>query len=154
MLDKLRAEALALIAATAQCTMSTMGPAGVQATVVACLVRNDAIYVLVSSTSDQLFNIEHHSEVVLTTPLWHLRGAAHALAEVEGQYGLVPRDLAWSANDQGYRIVTIWPLRMHIESGGNRCYPETIDFELPRRRGQPIRRATNQLARDSEDSVN
>jgi hypothetical protein len=85
MLDKLRAEALALIAATARCTMSTTDPAGVQAAVVACMVRDDAIYMLVPSTSDQLFNIEHHSEVVLTSPLWHLRGTAHAPAEEDGR---------------------------------------------------------------------
>ena len=39
MLDKLRVEALALIAATPHCTLSTTGPAGVQASVVACVVR-------------------------------------------------------------------------------------------------------------------
>ena len=143
MLDKLCAEALALIAATAQCTLSSMGPAGVQAAVVACLVRDNGIYVLVPSTSDQLFNIEHHTEVVLTTPLWQLRGAAHALAEDDG---IAPRDLAWSANDRGYRVVAVCPLRMQIEPGGCRCYPETIDFDLSRRPGSlPIAcRSTDQ----------
>src|SRR5437899_712998 len=130
MLDKLRAEALALIAATAQCTLSSTGPSGVQAAVVACRVRDEGVYVLVPSTSDQLFNIEHHSEVVLTTPLWQLRGAAHALAEEQRRDDSAPRDLLWSAHDQGYRVVAVLPLRMHIEPGGHRRYRETIDFEL------------------------
>ena len=56
MLNKLRAEALALIAATPQCTLSTSGPAGVQASMVACLVREDCVYILVPSTVDHLFN--------------------------------------------------------------------------------------------------
>ena len=81
MLKKLRAEALTLIAATPYCTLSTIGPAGVQASVVACVVREDCVYVLVPSTVDQLFNLEHELEVVLTSPLWQLRGAALALGD-------------------------------------------------------------------------
>jgi hypothetical protein len=135
MLDKLRDEAMALIAATMQCTLSTAGPAGVQAAVVACLVRDRGVYVLVPSTSDQLFNIEHHTEVVLTTALWQLRGAAQAFVEEHGRHNSAPCDLVWSAHDQGYRVIAVFPLRMHIEAGSHRCYRETIDFELPRRPG-------------------
>ena len=69
MLDKLRAEALALIATTSHCTLSTMGPASVQASIVACIVRDDCVYALVPSTADHLFNLEDHMEVVLTTAL-------------------------------------------------------------------------------------
>jgi len=72
MLDKLRTEALALVAATPHCTLSTIGPAGVQASVVACVVREDCVYVLVPSTIDQLFNLEHELVVVLTSSLWQL----------------------------------------------------------------------------------
>jgi hypothetical protein len=131
MLDKLRAEALALIAATTQCTLSTTGPAGVQASVVACRVHDASIYVLVASTSDQLFNIEHHTEVVLTTPLWQLRGAAHALTEEDGRHS-ARRAVVWSAHSQGYRVVAVFPLCMHIEPGDHRPHRETIDFELSR----------------------
>ena len=69
MLGTLRAEALALIAATPDCTLSTIGPTGVQASVVACVVRDDCVYVLVPSTVDHLFNLEHELEVVLTSTL-------------------------------------------------------------------------------------
>jgi hypothetical protein len=166
MLDKLRAEALALIAATTQCTLSTMGPAGVQAAVVECLVRDHGVYLLVPSTSDQLFNIEYHTEMVLTTRLWQLRGAAQVLAKEDGRQASAPHDLVWGAHGQGYRVVAVFPLRMHIEPGGHRRYAETIDFELSSRPGgQPVaRRATEQArpraphgvqpAQDSEDSLN
>src|SRR5436305_1407724 len=43
MLNQLRAEALALIAVTSDCTRSTIGPAGVQASIVPCLVREDLV---------------------------------------------------------------------------------------------------------------
>src|SRR5690242_17872420 len=101
MLDKLRAEALALIATTSSCTLSTIGPAGVQASIVACVVREDCVYVLVPSTVDHLFNLEHELEVVLTCALWQLRGAALALGESEGLYGTAPHDLSAYANDAG-----------------------------------------------------
>src|SRR4051812_41330429 len=100
-LHKLRAGALALIAATSHCTLSTIGPAGVQASVVACAVREDCVYVLVPSTVDHLFNLEHELEVVLTSPLWQLRGAALALGASDGRHGTAPIDMSAHARDAG-----------------------------------------------------
>ena len=128
MLKKLRAEALALIATTPHCTLSTTGPAGVQASVVACVVREDCVYVLVPSTVDQLFNLEHEPEMVLTSSLWQLRGAALALSEADGLRGSAPHDLSAHASTAGYTLVEVFPLRMHIEPDGRRRYRETIDF--------------------------
>jgi hypothetical protein len=128
MLKKLRAEALALIAATPYCTLSTTGPAGVQASVVACLVREDCVYVLVPSTVDHLFNMEHELEVVLTSSLWQLRGAALDLSAAEGLHGTAPATISAQARAAGYALIEIFPLRMHLEPGGRRRYRETIDF--------------------------
>jgi hypothetical protein len=128
MLNKLRAEALALIAATPHCTLSTIGPAGVQASIVACVVRQDCVYVLVPSTVDHLFNLEHELEVVLTSALWQLRGAALALTEAGELQGTAPDDISASAWAGGYTLVEVFPLRMHIEPAGQRQYRETIDF--------------------------
>lgn len=128
MLDKLRNEALALIAATPQCILSTVGPAGVQAAMVACIVRADCIYVLVPSTADHLFNLEHEKEVVLTTTMWQLRGAALALGAVDGLHGAAPREITARARTEGHALVEVFPIRMHIEPGGQRRYRETIDF--------------------------
>lgn len=128
MLDKLRNEALALIAATPQCILSTNGPAGVQATVVECIVRANCIYVLVPSTADHLFNMEHDTEVVLTTVLWQLRGAAIVLGGADGPRGTAPRELGTRARIEGQVLVEVFPIRMHIEPAGHRRYRETIDF--------------------------
>ena len=129
MLDKLRNEALALIAATPQCTLSTIGPAGIQASIVSCIVRADCIYVLLPSTAEHLFNLEYDSEVVLTSTLWQLRAAALALGAVDGLQGTAPHEIR--AGTEGHALVEVFPLRMHIEPGRQRRYRETIDFYLP-----------------------
>jgi hypothetical protein len=130
MLNKLRAEALALIGATPHCTLSTIGPAGVQASVVTCAVREDCVYVLVPSTVDHLFNLEHELEVVLTDLLWQLRGAALALSEVGVLQGTVPYDISAQARAAGYTLVEVFPIRMHLEPADGRRYRETIDFSV------------------------
>jgi hypothetical protein len=130
MLNKLRAEALALIAATPHCTLSTIGPAGVQACMVACLVRENCVYVLVPSTVDHLFNLEHELEVVLTSSLWQLRGAALALSDAAGLQGTAPADISAQAKAAGYTLVEVFPLRMDLEPAGRRRYRETVDFSM------------------------
>src|SRR5689334_3398915 len=122
MLDKLRAEALALIATASQCTLSTMGPAGVQASIVACIVCDDCVYALVPSLTDHFFNLEYHTEVVLTTALWQVRGAALVIGGVEGCHGTAPCDVRVRAKAEGYTLVELFLLRMHIEAAGPRRY--------------------------------
>jgi hypothetical protein len=129
MLDKLRAEALALIATTSHCTLSTMGPAGVQASIVACIMRDDCVYALVPSTADHLFNLEYHTEVVLTTALWQLRGVALVIGGADGLHGTAPHDVSRCAKMAGHTLVEMFPLRIHIEPAGPRRYRETIDFD-------------------------
>jgi len=83
-----------LIATTSHCTLSTMGPAGVQASIVACIVRDDCVYALVPSTGDHLFNLEYDTELVLTTALWQLRGAALVIGGADGLHGTAPHDVS------------------------------------------------------------
>lgn len=142
MLDKLRADALNLIAGTPQCTLSTTGPAGVQASIVVCIVYDQCVYLLVPSTADHLFNLEQDGEMVLTTQLWHLRGIALALGGPDGLRGTAPRTLSLHAQAQGYVLVEVFPLRMHIEATRQRPYPETIDFDSRSRLGASTTRAT------------
>jgi hypothetical protein len=130
MLKKLRTEAFALIAARPHCTLSTIGPAGVQASLVQCLVREDCLYVPVPSTVDHLFNLEHELEVVLTNSLWQLRGAALALSDARGLQGAAPPDISARASAAGYSLLEVFPLRMHLEPAGRRRYRETIDFMM------------------------
>jgi hypothetical protein len=136
-LDKLRAEALALIAATPHCTLSTLGPAGVQASIVTCVVRDDCVYILVPSTADHLFNLEHVLEVVLTTRVWQLRGAALVLGGAGGRHGTAPHEIDARARIEGHTVVEVFPLRMHLEAAGPRRYRETIDFDIHARTAAP-----------------
>jgi hypothetical protein len=140
MLNQLRDDALTLIATTSHCTLSTTGPAGLQASIVTCLVHDDCVYALVPTTADHLFNLEYDTEVVLTTSLWQLRGAALVLGRADGLHGTAPYDVSARARTAGYTLVEVFPLRMHIEAAGPRRYRETIDFDAA---------ASNQLcARD------
>src|SRR3712207_9218906 len=113
MLSQLRAEALALIAATPHCMLSTMGPAGVQASAVTCAVHAGCVYVLVPSTIDHLFNIEHEFEIVLTSTSWQLRGAALAIGETTGRHGTAPGMIEACAHDGGMTLVEVFPIRIH-----------------------------------------
>jgi hypothetical protein len=97
---------------------------------VSCLVREDCVYVLVPSTIDHLFNLEHQLEVVLTSPLWQLRGAALALSETDGMQGTAPHHINAQARATGYTLVEVFPLRMDLEPEGRRRYRETIDFSV------------------------
>jgi hypothetical protein len=130
MLDKLRAEALALIASAPHCTLSTAGPAGVQASIVTCAVCDDCLYALVPATADHLFNLEHSTELVLTAPPWQVRGVALALGETDGLHRTVPHELLARAGAEGYTLIEVFPLRIHIEPTGSRRYRETIDFDI------------------------
>jgi hypothetical protein len=128
MLSQMRAEALALIEATPECILSTTGPAGVQASAVTCVVHADCIYMLVPSTIDQLFNIEHELEVVLTGASWQLRGAGLAIGEATGLRGTVPAAIQARARAACTVLVEVFPLRMHFKLIGRQQYRETIDF--------------------------
>lgn len=138
MLDKLRAEALALIGAAWHCTLSTIGPAGVQASVVGCMVLDDCIYILVPSTVDHLFNIKHTMEVVLTTTLWQVRGVGLALGGEHGPQGTLPHEICTRARAEGYTLVEVFPIRIHLEAAGSRRYRETIDFDMHTRSTVPV----------------
>jgi hypothetical protein len=131
MLTQLRAEALALIAATPHCILSTIGPAGLQASAVTCVAQADCVYALVPSTVDHLYNIEHEHEVVLTSASWQLHGVALAIGEGAQRRGTAPDALQMHAHATGMTLVEVFPLRMHIEAAGPRRYRETIDFDLP-----------------------
>lgn len=130
MLDKLRATALELIAQTPHCTLSTTGLAGLQASNVVCAVHADCVYMLVPSTADHIVNLEQGIEVVLTAPLWQLRGIPLLLDATQQMHNTAPSELRRQARTQGYTIVELFPLRMHIEAANQRPYRETIDFVM------------------------
>src|SRR5215216_2622595 len=129
MLGKLRAEALALIATTSHCTLSTMGSAGVQASIIACIVRDECVYALVPSTADHLFNLEYHTEVVLTTALWQLRGVALVIGGTAGHHGTAPHDVSRRAKMEGQTLLEVFPLRVHFVTAASWLW-EFLAFTL------------------------
>ncbi len=128
MLDKLRDYALATLAENESCTLSTSGPAQLQASVVRLAVRGGKLYLLIPVTSDHLFNLEQEPTVLLTTRRWQLRGTAVLLKPA---YTAPPPDLA-SLFDPALAhtagIVEVIPHQMHIETGQGQPHRQTIDF--------------------------
>jgi hypothetical protein len=51
-----------------QITLTTWGPADLQAALVCCEARDLQLYVLVPQTSDLLFSLEHRPDVLTVTP--------------------------------------------------------------------------------------
>jgi hypothetical protein len=129
MLDKLRDDALTIVAGTPECALASFGPAGLQSSYVACQVRDGCIYLLVPLTSDHLLNVEEQGDVLITTPTWQLRGAAMLLAADEPRVGL-PGDLIAHALEQGRVVLEVFPVRMQVEPGVRERYRETIDFGI------------------------
>jgi hypothetical protein len=105
-------------------TLSTHGAAGIQANVFACESTGLWLYLLVPRTSDHLFNLEHHPEVVVTTEAWQLRGVACiALEQPVGLALLQQPDAAWC------EVVMVRPTRLQIEPQGGLGHAETIDID-------------------------
>ncbi len=121
MLDHLRQQVTQALAATHSVTLSTYGPAGIQAGVFSCQAAETRLYLLIPLTSDQLFNLEHETAVVLTTPEWQLQGEAHILNHM-------PAHLTQTADSHWYKVVEIAPTRLHLHPHNGRTTPETIDL--------------------------
>lgn len=122
MLDKLRDQALNTLAAGSTGTLSTSGPAGLQASIITYRVAHHKIYTLIPITSDHLFNLETEPRVILTTPEWQLTGAA---AMIEPSPALLA--LFKSPETRWRQWVEITPQRVQLEPG--LAQPRiTVDF--------------------------
>ncbi|MCB0196608.1 MAG: pyridoxamine 5'-phosphate oxidase family protein [Anaerolineae bacterium] len=123
MLDKLRDQALNTLAAGSTCTLSSSGPAGLQASVIPYRVADHKIYILIPTTSDHLFNLETEPRVILTTPEWQLTGTA---AMIEPPPSLLA--LFTSQETRWQQWVEITPQRIQLEPGPSQ--PRiTVDFQ-------------------------
>lgn len=120
MLARLRAMAIEHVSRASRCTLSTVGPAGLQATYVHCQVRDGRLYLQVPKTSDHLFNLEYIQEIVLTAEQWQLHGRARILADVDTD--IAPGVLAHHV------VVEVTPVQVHIEASDTDPYPLTVDF--------------------------
>ena len=123
MLNHLRERVTETLSGVRTATLSTHGAAGIQASVFPCACAGLRLYLLVPRTSDHLFNLEHNSQVVVTTETWQLRGVATITAERPAELALLHKpDAAWC------EVVMVHPTRLQIEWPGGAGHAETIDI--------------------------
>ena len=128
MLDKLRQQAMEILAENESCILSTTGPAQLQASVVHLAVYDNRLYLLIQATSDHLFNLEHEPAVVLTTQHWQLRGTAVPVKPIYTAPTSETAGLFDPAQTHTGSIIEVIPQQMHIEAGKRQPYRQTIDF--------------------------
>lgn len=125
MLDDLRQRVVAILSAASRVTLLTSGPADLQAVFGRCESSGLRLYVLVPRTSDLLFNLEQHPEVLVLTSEWQLRGTASELPPAQRPPNLAllaAPEAAWSV------VVLVTPQRMHWLGDGVKDVAETIDL--------------------------
>jgi hypothetical protein len=124
MLNHLRQRVTETLSTARSATLSTHGAAGIQANVFPCEVVGTTLYLLVPRTSDHLFNLEQHPEMVVTTETWQVRGTAFIVTERPAGLALLEQpDAAWC------ELVAVRPTRLQIERPGGTGYAETIDID-------------------------
>lgn len=125
MLEHLRRRVSEALSKTREATLSTFGPARLQAAVVLCEFENLRLYALIPRTSDQRFNLETNPDVVATADGWQLRGRGRIVAPGEWPRALrlrVAAEAAWCD------LVEIVPDRAQLFAGAERAEAETVDF--------------------------
>ena len=88
MLDWLRRDATEWQAGLTACILASAGPAGVQASQVDCLSQGLRLYLLLSTESDHLLNIETTGEVARASDGWRLTGEGRCLGDDPGPWVL------------------------------------------------------------------
>ncbi|MBK9054670.1 MAG: hypothetical protein IPL78_28310 [Chloroflexi bacterium] len=126
MLDHLRQRVIETLATVRSATLSTYGPAELQATLLSCEAVDMHLYLLLPATSDHVLNLENQPEAVVTTSDWQLRGLALILDSAD-----YPPDLSLyrKPEAQWSRLVEIRPTQLHIRRRHGWGYSETIDVE-------------------------
>lgn len=123
MLEHLRRRVETALAATNQVTLSTCGPADIQSSMVECTARGMRLYLRVPQSSDHLFNLEHHSAVVVTCKQWQVNGCARVMEASEDLSSIL-------AEEDGVRrwseLVEVTPARIQVYRSGD-TPGETID---------------------------
>lgn len=125
MLDHLQQHVIELLAPIQVATLSTCGPAGIQAEILPCEALGMSVYLLVPGTSEHLYNLEGQSSLVVTTNEWQLNGAGRVLMPSEAPDGLT---LLKPAQSCGCLVIEVKPIRLQVGSAGGRGFSETIDF--------------------------
>jgi len=126
MLEHLRQRVAGVLADARTVTLSTTGPAGLQASRLSCESSDIELFVLVPRASDHLFNLETEPNVAVVNEFWSLTGKAHVLSRAEVPDGLA---LTRSPSENWSEVVQIHPVRVHLLQHDSRSPAETIDVE-------------------------
>lgn len=123
MLDYARQRAIEVLKQVCRAVLVTSGPAGVQASEVACEAAELEIYLLVPRTSDHLFNLEHKPRVMLLSARWEVRGKALVQSGSARDLDLLHTpEAAWCA------LVRAEPDEVQIRRAEGWGYSETIEL--------------------------
>ena len=121
MLDHLRQKAAQTLASTRSVTLSSYGPADIQASRVLCEAQDLTLYIVIPRSSNHLLNLENRPAIVATTDTWDLQGNARVLNREEIPVGI-------ALPETGSAIIAIQPTRLTIHSLTGLGNIETIDF--------------------------
>jgi len=127
MLEHLRQRVVETLASIQTATLSTSGPAGIQARAFPCEARGLHLYLLIPGVSDQLLNLEYDPTAVVSTPAWQLHGSVLILNLRDAPAGLV---LVHDPDAVGCVLVQIRPFRLQINRRNGWGFSETIDIEI------------------------
>jgi hypothetical protein len=125
MLEPLRRRVHEALLSETGATLSTNGPAGIQAGFFPCAADHLTLYLLVPASSDLLFNLETEPAVVVTTPHWQLEGTGHVQCLAEAPETL---PLLRSPRAAGCVLVAVDARRMHLNWLDGWGHRETIDL--------------------------
>jgi hypothetical protein len=126
MLDYARQRAVEALGVPRTAVLVTSGPAGLQAGEFPCEAVDVDLYLLVSWTSDHLFNLEHNASVTLLTAGWELHGIAQVVSPAALDLEL---DLLREPGAQWCELVRVVPRRMQLRREKGWGYLETIELE-------------------------
>ncbi len=126
MLDYARQRAIEALMIPRTAVLVTSGPAGVQASEVPCEAISLDLFLLVPQTSDQLFNLEHNSNVTLLTAGWQMKGEAQVISPNAPGPGL---DLLREPGAEWCVLVRVIPCQVQIRREGGWGNLETIDLK-------------------------
>lgn len=125
MMEVLRNRAAEALAGESAATLSTNGPAGIQAGFFPSEADGLTLYLLVPSASDVLFNLESEKSVVVTAREWQLDGLAEIVPLYQAPDYLRLASLPEAA---GCVLIAVCTTRIHLKWPEGWGYRETIDL--------------------------
>jgi hypothetical protein len=124
MLEHLRQRVIATLADIKTITLSTSGPAGVQASRLPCAAQELELYVLVPAASDHLFNLSAQPDVAVVDDTWNVSGQARVAPP-----GACPPALAQRPEAEWSEVVVVRPFRVTLFCRETGTPVETIDVD-------------------------